>query len=173
MIVDYKSIKYSEKFDGFPQHMVSLSAGDYKSRLLLKIKGSLGNHQVCPDALISVSHQNDDENDIEVVASVVLILNEVPSGILTTQNNKEYSYDRAADREAVTRNKIVEDEITDFDLYDESIVNSRHSSRNYELPVSSSSENLKFRSDAVQDSISRPVGGQYKIIHIFESFISH
>ena len=165
MIVDYKSIKYNEKFDGFPEHMVSLSAEDYKSRLSLKIKGRLGNHQICSDELISVSYQNDNDNDIEVVASVVLILDEVPREALKTQNGTKDLY---MDTVAVSRDKL-EEESNDFDLYDENIVNRTHSPQNYEVPASSSftTENSQFGFDDVQDTIPHPERGGWKLIHIF------
>jgi hypothetical protein len=75
--VDYQSLSYAETFDGFDAPRRPLKQIDYGNRLLSKISGSLELGQICDAELISVDYQRDESCDIEITASVVLILKEV------------------------------------------------------------------------------------------------
>ena len=87
MSVDFKSIKYNEKFDGHPKYSKSLSAIEYRRKLLSKVEEKLEDQQICTEELISVSHQNDENSDVKVVASIVLLLKEVLPDVRKSQSD--------------------------------------------------------------------------------------
>jgi hypothetical protein len=75
--VAYQSLSYAETFDGFDGQRKPLKQLAYGDKLLSKISESLELDQICDRELISVDYQCDESCDIEITASVVLILKEV------------------------------------------------------------------------------------------------
>lgn len=92
---------------------------DYGDRLLSKISESLELDQICDRELISVNHQCDESCDIEITASVVLILKEVYNsdidrGAKLSATEKSAIETESCEEEIIrtdesTHNNIVED----------------------------------------------------------------
>jgi hypothetical protein len=105
--VSYKEINYSNKFDGHRKQYKKLMKYEYQERLLEKINKRLENEQICDENCISVSFENTEDDNIEVVAVAIMILKDIEySQNLEIAKNKNNNINDG-DNEIRIRNKAV------------------------------------------------------------------
>lgn len=77
MNIKFQSTKYSKKFDGYKKQYKKLIKYEYKERLIEKINKRLDDEQICDANCISVSFENAEDEDIEVVAVAIVVLKDI------------------------------------------------------------------------------------------------